>query len=188
MIWYDWSMIFHDKMCENRIHIGATDIAPHVSQYELLLSGRWGDPRSVGSYVETSEDRRYAISKSMNMNFQWCLFVSSCSAPAICRKSLFGYRCSLDVSWQRPFSSDGRRRIAAVIGRWFTSDGSRLDCWVSVGCYFEYLDLRWSPTLYFRVSIWLFGCESSCGYVNLVKTKDGLNRWFKEFEMKMMMI
>ena len=63
-------MIFHDKMCENRIHIGATDIAPHVSQYELLLSGRWADPRSVGSYVETSEDRRYAISKSMNMNFQ----------------------------------------------------------------------------------------------------------------------
>ena len=49
---------------------GATDIAPHISQYELLLSGRWADPRSVGSYVETPEDRRYAISKSMNMNFQ----------------------------------------------------------------------------------------------------------------------
>ena len=49
---------------------GATDLAPYISQYELLLTGRWADPRSIGSYVETPEERRFKISKTLNLNFQ----------------------------------------------------------------------------------------------------------------------
>ena len=49
---------------------GATDLAPNISQYELLLTGRWADPRSIGSYVETPDERRFQISKTLNLNFQ----------------------------------------------------------------------------------------------------------------------
>ena len=49
---------------------GATDLAPYISQYELLLTGRWADPRSIGSYVETPDERRFQISKTLNLNFQ----------------------------------------------------------------------------------------------------------------------
>ena len=48
---------------------GATDLAPFISQYELLLTGRWADPRSIGSYVETPDERRYQISRTLNLNF-----------------------------------------------------------------------------------------------------------------------
>ena len=47
---------------------GATDLAPYVSQFELLLSGRWADPRSLGSYVETPQERRFAISRNFDLN------------------------------------------------------------------------------------------------------------------------
>ena len=47
---------------------GATDLAPHVSQFELLLSGRWADPRSLGSYVETPQERRFEISRNFHLN------------------------------------------------------------------------------------------------------------------------
>ena len=42
---------------------GATDLAPHVSQRELQISGRWNDPRSLGNYVETPLERRLEMSR-----------------------------------------------------------------------------------------------------------------------------
>ena len=47
---------------------GATDLAPQISEFELLLSGRWADSRSIGSYVETPTERRYEISNFLNIN------------------------------------------------------------------------------------------------------------------------
>ena len=47
---------------------GASDLAPFISQYHLMLSGRWSDPRSIGSYVETPGSTRFEISKILNSN------------------------------------------------------------------------------------------------------------------------
>ena len=47
---------------------GATTLAPFISEYELLISGRWADPRSIGSYVEISQERRIEINKSFHLN------------------------------------------------------------------------------------------------------------------------
>ena len=47
---------------------GASDLAPFISQYHLMLSGRWSDPRSIGSYVETPWSTRFEISKILNIN------------------------------------------------------------------------------------------------------------------------
>ena len=44
---------------------GASTLAPKVSPFELMLSGRWADARSLCSYVEVSEERRFNISKSL---------------------------------------------------------------------------------------------------------------------------
>ena len=44
---------------------GASTLAPRVSPFELMLSGRWADARSLRSYVEVSEDRRFDISKNL---------------------------------------------------------------------------------------------------------------------------
>ena len=41
---------------------GATDLAPHVTQHDLLVSGRWSDPRSIRRYVELSEEKRIELS------------------------------------------------------------------------------------------------------------------------------
>ena len=46
---------------------GATDLAPKVNQFELLLCGRWRDPRSIGSYVEVDEDRRFDLSRKLEL-------------------------------------------------------------------------------------------------------------------------
>ena len=40
---------------------------PKISQYELL-SSRSADPRLSGSYIETSDERRFEISKNLNIN------------------------------------------------------------------------------------------------------------------------
>jgi hypothetical protein len=40
---------------------GASDLAPHVSEHELLVSGRWADPRSIWSYVELKDSDRYEL-------------------------------------------------------------------------------------------------------------------------------
>ena len=47
---------------------GATDLAPHISEHELLITGRWSDPRSIRSYVELSEGSRYEISGILQSN------------------------------------------------------------------------------------------------------------------------
>ena len=47
---------------------GATALATKVSEFELMLTGRWADQRSLGSYVQTSDSRRFEISKQMNLN------------------------------------------------------------------------------------------------------------------------
>ena len=47
---------------------GASCLAPHISQFDLMLSGRWSDPRSIGSYVETPDVRRYEINEILNIN------------------------------------------------------------------------------------------------------------------------
>ena len=44
---------------------GASTLAPSVSPFELLLSGRWADARSLRSYVKVPEDRRFDISKNL---------------------------------------------------------------------------------------------------------------------------
>ena len=47
---------------------GATALAPYVTQFELMLSGRWSDPRSIGSYVETPSSTRFEINQKLNIN------------------------------------------------------------------------------------------------------------------------
>lgn len=44
---------------------GASDLASKVTEFELLLTGRWRDPNSLKSYVKVSEDRRFAISNEL---------------------------------------------------------------------------------------------------------------------------
>ena len=41
---------------------GASDLAPHVSQHELLVSGRWADARSIRSYVQLDDSDRFRLS------------------------------------------------------------------------------------------------------------------------------
>ena len=47
---------------------GASCLAPHISEYELMLTGRWSDPRSIGSYVETPADKRFEINQILDIN------------------------------------------------------------------------------------------------------------------------
>ena len=47
---------------------GASTLAPLISQYELMLSGRWSDPRSIGSYVETPDSTRLKINEKLDLN------------------------------------------------------------------------------------------------------------------------
>ena len=42
---------------------GATDLAPHVSEHDLLVSGRWADTRSIRSYVELKDCERFRLNK-----------------------------------------------------------------------------------------------------------------------------
>ena len=44
---------------------GATQLAPIVTEHELLTCGRWRDPRSIRSYVEMSDKSRFCISDSL---------------------------------------------------------------------------------------------------------------------------
>ena len=47
---------------------GATCLAPHISEFNLMLNGRWSDSRSIGSYVETSGSERFEINKILDIN------------------------------------------------------------------------------------------------------------------------
>jgi integrase len=46
---------------------GASDLASQVTEFELMLSGRWRDPRSLKSYVKVPEERRFAISDRLSL-------------------------------------------------------------------------------------------------------------------------
>jgi integrase len=46
---------------------GASDLASQVSEFELMLTGRWRDPRSLKSYVKVSDDHRFAISDKLSL-------------------------------------------------------------------------------------------------------------------------
>jgi integrase len=46
---------------------GASDLASQVTEFELMLSGRWRDPRSLKSYVKVPEDRRFAIADKLSL-------------------------------------------------------------------------------------------------------------------------
>ena len=46
---------------------GATALFPSTNQFELMLSGRWADPRSIGSYVEISDDSRFELNSRLNL-------------------------------------------------------------------------------------------------------------------------
>ena len=47
---------------------GATGLAPFVSQYDLMMNGRWSDPRSIGSYVETPSSKRFETNEILDIN------------------------------------------------------------------------------------------------------------------------
>ena len=47
---------------------GATALYPLTNQYEILLSGRWADPRSLGSYIEVSPSSRFEINSRLNLS------------------------------------------------------------------------------------------------------------------------
>ena len=47
---------------------GATSLAPFVSQYDLMMNGRWSDPRSIGSYVETPSSIRFQTNEILDIN------------------------------------------------------------------------------------------------------------------------
>ena len=40
---------------------GAAALLPFITQFELMLSGRWSDAHSIGSYVETLSSTRFEI-------------------------------------------------------------------------------------------------------------------------------
>ena len=44
---------------------GASALAPHVTEHELLTTGRWKDSRSIRSYVEMSDVSRLSISEML---------------------------------------------------------------------------------------------------------------------------
>ena len=44
---------------------GASTLAPRVTPFELMLSSRWADARSLRNYVEVPEERRFDISKNL---------------------------------------------------------------------------------------------------------------------------
>ena len=47
---------------------GATALVSTSSEYELMLSGRWSDPKSLGSYIEVSHSDRFAINQRLDIN------------------------------------------------------------------------------------------------------------------------
>ena len=44
---------------------GATDLAPNVTEHELLVSGRWADSRSIRSYVEMTDESRFHMNSML---------------------------------------------------------------------------------------------------------------------------
>ena len=46
---------------------GATTLFPFVNQFQLMISGRWADPRSLGSYVEVTASERFDMNSRLNL-------------------------------------------------------------------------------------------------------------------------
>ena len=46
---------------------GATFLASSVDQHSLMVTGRWRDPRSLGSYIEIDDKVRFQISKKLDL-------------------------------------------------------------------------------------------------------------------------
>ena len=55
----------HDYATHSSRSGAATSLASCVTPFELMVSGRWSDPRSLNSYVEIDADRRYGISENL---------------------------------------------------------------------------------------------------------------------------
>ena len=47
---------------------GATALYPLTNQYEIMLSGRWADPKSLGSYIEIDPSCRFEINSRLNLS------------------------------------------------------------------------------------------------------------------------
>ena len=47
---------------------GATTLFPFANEFELMLSGRWADPRSLGSYIEIPDHSRFELNSRLNLN------------------------------------------------------------------------------------------------------------------------
>ena len=59
------------KACMEPIYVvpgGAIELASHVSEQKLLISGRWMDPGSLKSYVELPEETRLRMSGILDLN------------------------------------------------------------------------------------------------------------------------
>ena len=55
----------HDYATHSSRSGAATSLASCVTPFELMVSGRWADPRSLGSYVEIDVERRFGISENL---------------------------------------------------------------------------------------------------------------------------
>ena len=42
---------------------GASSLAPHITEHELLVSGHWKDARSICSYVQLTDENRLKTNK-----------------------------------------------------------------------------------------------------------------------------
>ena len=46
---------------------GASTLAPKVTPFELMMTGRWADARSLRNYVEVPDTRRFDISRNLHV-------------------------------------------------------------------------------------------------------------------------
>jgi len=59
------SSLFGTHSCRSG---GASVLASNLSEYELMLNGRWRDSRSIGSYIEISDEKRFDMNSSLNLH------------------------------------------------------------------------------------------------------------------------
>ena len=62
---------------------GATDLAPHVTEHELLTTGRWADSRSIRSYVDLKDEHRYEINRILQGKIDVNNEKGNLDAPAV---------------------------------------------------------------------------------------------------------
>ena len=94
---------------------GATDLAPKVSVMELLVSGRWADPRSIRHYVEIDQDERFRL----NSLAQCSSTARSSDGPSILskeNKSLRGHQSPQELM-SRFWGGSNALKNGSVLGR-----------------------------------------------------------------------